>query len=183
MAKYRVIQGQHIQKDASGRDCVYVRGDVVESDADLVVKLVNKFERVQEWPMPPSQGVPFDPIQPASLVPSQQQQPNAGQDSSQSQTALEQQLATLMRQMEVQAQQLAAMQSFLVQQQQQASQAQATASASAEPTPRNIPEYLARLEKMSVKQLQEEAAAEEIDLGGSTNKNEILRLIREASTR
>lgn len=54
-------------------------------------------------------------------------------------------------------------------------------STSAAPVSKDLKDYFAGLEKMSVKELQQHAQEEEVDLRGSTNKAEILRLIRQAT--
>lgn len=44
--KFKVVGGEHIQKDSDGVSRKYSTGDVVESNVDLTTKLRNKFVRV-----------------------------------------------------------------------------------------------------------------------------------------
>jgi hypothetical protein len=46
------------------------------------------------------------------------------------------------------------------------------------PTPANVAEYHAGLDKMSVEELKAHAAEEEVDLKGANDKNQILRLLK-----
>lgn len=48
MAKYRVVDGNHVQPDENGEDRIYKKGQICESEHDLEYLFPNSFVRVRE---------------------------------------------------------------------------------------------------------------------------------------
>lgn len=181
MAQYRLTAGMHVDKNGT-----YNAGDVVESDVDLVEKFgATKFKLIGggEGGLKSGTGnpTPGDPtpenvIHNPSLGASGQVQTGFQSTSGSSPSGIQSGGApeevvreTLGQENKGQANVPAAQQP-----------AQQFPTLKGQPPPKSEREYHAALERLSVRDLQEHAAEEEIDLKGATRKEEIIKAIKAA---
>lgn len=174
MAQYRLTAGQHVDKNGT-----HNVGDVVDSDVDLVEKFgATKFEQVSGDKKGLKSGTgnptPGDPT-PENVI----HNPSLGA-SGQVQTGFQASSGTSSTNVQSGGASEEVIRETLGQEDKFAGQKPHPQfpALKGQPPPKTEKEYHAGLERLSVKDLQEHAAEEEIDLKGANRKEEIIKAIK-----